>query len=91
MVTEDFQTYTLPLWYVLREHTKAELLDICRAQGIRKVSRLNKDELIGVMTARLPSIAAEKMLYWDQPTYDLMTWLQGKKSGVTTLAPVGVV
>lgn len=87
MVAEDFQTYTLPLWYVLRDHTKAELLDICRAQGIRKVSRLNKDELIGVMTTHLPSIAAEKMLYWDQPTYDLMNYIVTEEDPIYPFDP----
>lgn len=87
VVTEDFQTYTLPLVYVLHQHTKADLLEICRSHGIQRISRLNKDDLIEAMAEQLPSKMAEKMLYWDQSVYDLMNYMVMERDPIYPFDP----
>jgi hypothetical protein len=66
---------------------KAELLEICRTQGIRKVSRLTKNELAAKITAHLTVGVAEKMVCWDQPTYDLMDHIVSEKDPYYPLDP----
>lgn len=57
---------------LLEELTKEELLDLCREEGITKVSRLRKADLIAEMSELLPEIIRNKMLFWDQSLYDFM-------------------
>lgn len=77
----------MPLEHALSKHTKVELLEICRAQNIRKVSGLNKDDLIEKMVEVLPRLLAEKMLSWDQPTYNLMEYMAKEEDPIYPFDP----
>lgn len=86
-LTNNRQVYEMPLEQALSKHTKEQLLDICRDEGITGVSRLRKGELIQKLTEDLPIITAKKMLHWDQPTYDLMEYMAKEEEPIYPFDP----
>ena len=67
----------------LNMQTKDDLLSTCRRLGIKKVSRLNKPELVEQMTRLLPKAVFQKMHYWDQPVFDLIQQIAANDSFYT--------
>lgn len=86
-LTSSRQIYEMPLEYALSQHTKEQLLDICRDEGITGVSRLRKGELIQKLVEDLPMITGEKMLHWDQPIYDLMEYIVTEEEPICPFDP----
>ncbi|NLJ79609.1 MAG: hypothetical protein GX335_01085 [Firmicutes bacterium] len=82
MIASMFNT-DVSLKKTLNMQTKDDLLSTCRRLGIKKVSRLNKPELVEQMTRLLPKAVFQKMHYWDQPVFDLIQQIAANDSFYT--------